>query len=216
MRRAASGFTLAETVMAISMTVVVGLAVAGMTAALSNVQANSERYYKHLHNGRAGTNRLQATLRKARLVTAASDNALILWATDVRDLGQINLTEVVRVYRDAATSQLIERRFVFPDTVSEVTQASLDDVIPLSAVTKIAVVDNAWEPTQYDTQRVLAHDVASFKVYCDTPAPRTRMVKFTLTVGEKPNTVQMSTGATLRADRVANVGESGGEYFLIP
>ncbi len=216
MQRAASGFTLAEMVIGTSMMLVIGLAVASMAAALSNVQANSERYYKHLHNGRAGTNRLQATLRKARLVTAASDNALIVWATDVRDLGQINRTEVVRVYRDAATSQLIERRFIFPDSVSGVTQASLDDVLPLSVVTNIALVDDQWEPTQYDIPRVLAHDVASFKVYCDRPAPRSRMVKFTLTVGENTEVVRMSAGATLRADWVANVGESGGEYFLIP
>jgi len=216
MRRAASGFTLAETVMAISMTVVVGLAVAGMTAALSNVQANSERYYKHLHNGRAGTNRLQATLRKARLVTAASDDALILWATDVRDPGQINVSEIVGVYRDAATGQLIERSVVFPDSLSQVTRAALDMVIPLSDVTDITAVDDPMEPPQYDLQRVLAHDVDSFKVYCDTPAPRTRMVKFTLTVGENAEAVEMTAGATLRADWVDKVGESGGEYFLMP
>lgn len=216
MRTAASGLTLAETVMAMSVTLVIGLAVAGVGSALSNVQASSDQYYKHMHNGRVATIRLQATVRKAQLVTAASSGALLIWATDERSPGQINVSEIVSVYRDPATRQLIERSIVFPDTMSGDLRSMLDTVVPLSAVTDISVADNPIGPAQYDLQRVLAHDVDDFEVYCDTPAPLTRMVKFRLTVGDNADVVRVHGGAALRADKVADVGKSGDDYVLSP
>ena len=54
MRTRARGFTLAETVMALSMTLVIGLALTGVAMALSNMQANNEDYYEHMHGTCAG------------------------------------------------------------------------------------------------------------------------------------------------------------------
>jgi len=217
MSKGGSGFTLAETVMAVSVTLIIGLAVAGVAAALSNVQANSEEYYEHLHSGRAAVNRLQATLRKARLVTAIADDKLVIWARDVRDPGQINVSELVGVHVDSETNRLIERSVVFPSTMSDELRDALDVVLPLSAVMDAGLAEGPIGGlNQYEVARVLAYNVQRFRVYPDTSAPLIRTVKLSVTVGSESHEVQLSGGATLRAVRVADVGQNVDGFFLSP
>ena len=75
MKRRRKAFTLVEMVMAISITAITGLAVAGVTVALSNAHAHSETFYQSLRTGHFVMHRLQNGLRCARLVTATNNNA---------------------------------------------------------------------------------------------------------------------------------------------
>jgi len=212
------GFTLAETVMALSITLVIGLALTGVTAALSNAQAHSENYYEHLHSTRAASNRLQATLRKARMVIAASPGGLLIWTHDDNDPGEINLSEILGVYRDPVRQRLVERSVVFPPGMSEELRRALDEDIELHEVIATHMVDGSMGgSSQYLVERPLANDVRGFRVYCDAPAPLTRMVRFSISVGDNANPVTLQGAGTLRAARIADIGQKkDGNFFLLP
>ena len=84
MRRNPSGFTLVELVMAISITTIIGLAVAGASMALSTAHAHSESRYGSIETARSAMRRIQSSLRAAALVTYVHSNGhkLGYWAGD--------------------------------------------------------------------------------------------------------------------------------------
>lgn len=209
-----TGFTLMEVVIAMSITVVISLAVATVSVALGNLHEQSQEYYEFLQTGRVAAGRLQATLRGARLVTAASSDSLVIWSADVRDLGKINLSEITTIYYDEATRTLIERHVVFPDTMEADTVAALDITLALSQVTDAKVAEGDLPLPQYDDRRVLAANVLAFDVYCDPAPPLSRLVKFRLTVGKGDKTVRTCGGAALRADKTSYVGFADGQAVL--
>ena len=214
MKRPRTAFTLTEVVIAASITVVIGLAVTSVSLALSDIHAHSEEYYGFLQTGRVAASRLQETLRKARLITASSSGSLVIWADDQRDLGQINVSEVIMVYYDPVTKKLMERSIIFPDNLPDETRQALDGALSLTTVTNANIADGAFGLPQYDLRRVLAQNVLDFRVYCDVAPPMARLVKFRLKVGRPDNTVRISGGATLRADKTSYVGLSDGSYIL--
>lgn len=197
--RTAKGFTMAELVIAISITTVIGLAVTGMAVGLSNIQEHSRNYYESLQTSRIASERLQEMLRSALLVTASSDDALILWARDERDPEKINITEIVYIYLDRDLRELRMRSVVFPDSMNKDTAASLDDTVGMGAADDTKVILEAGKLPMYDSVQVLAEKVTDFEVYTDLDPPKTRAVKFIISIGEGDEMVTLIGGATLRA-----------------
>jgi type II secretory pathway component PulJ len=216
-RSARKAFTLAEVVMATLVTAVIGLAVTGVALSLSNLNEHSEQYYRYLQSGRVASARLQETLRRAHLVLVGSGDLLILWAADDNGDGQINLAELVDIYRDDDTGELIERSIVLGDSTSEAARDAVSTAVPLQDV--MQAVDRWRTPLAAGApwpaaRRVLARDVMEFTVQCDEPTPMTRMVSFRLTTGRGQRVVRTGGAATLRADRTAYVGLDDQTHIL--
>jgi len=214
MPRRTSAFTIAELLIALAITAVIGLTVAGVAMALSRSYQHSEQYYRYLQSGRVASIRLQGSLRKSRLVTASDASTLVLWAEDYNNDGQINVSEVLFVYYDHGARELIERSTVFPDSMSASVREMLDFTIPLSALSDPNVATGPPAYESYDSKRLLAAYVEDFQVFCTDAPPFTKLVKFCLKVGGDGQFVTMHGASRLRADRTEYVGEFGGEYVL--
>lgn len=214
MRRCSKGLTLAELVLAMAITAVIGLAATGVTLAVSNINEEAESYYEYLQSGRVAASRLERTLRSARLVTVAEDSKIVAWTRDRVDKGNINVSEVTKIYLNTNTKRLMLRRTVFPDSMDQATREALDVSVPLSDLTDPSVVHAESMYPQYDVTRVLARNVWEFTVYPDEPAPLTGTLKFRLVVGSYPQTVTRYGAVTLRASKVSRVAVANGTYVL--
>jgi len=215
-RWTARAFTLAELVMAVSITAVIGLAATGVAVSLSSLNEHSEEYYRHLQTGRVASVRLQQTLRRALLVTAGTDDSLVVWACDDNDNGQINLSELVEIHYDPVTDELFELALSLPAEMSEASRSAIDIEMSLADVIQAAANDETVLDmfAQYAARRVLARDVQAFSVRCDEPTPMTRLVSFRLSIGSGARVAQTSGAATLRAHRTAYVGWDNDTYVL--
>ena len=214
MHRCRRGFTLAELVLALAITTVIGLAVTGVAAAVSNFNQRAEAYYEYLQSGRVAAVRLEGMMRPALLITAASGDKMVVWTNDATDAGKINVSEVTKIFLDTSTRQLMQRTTVFPDSLSTATKTALDTSLALSTLTSASVATSPPPYVQYDATSILARNVQSFVVYPDTPAPLTRLLKFKLVVGADGQTVTQYGAVMLRAPSTAKVSGTTGSYVL--
>jgi len=209
-----SGFTLAEVVIAASITMVIGLAVAGVSMALGDLHEEAETYYEFLQNARVATSRFQATLRHAHLVTAASPTAMVIWANDDHDPGHINVSELVGVYLDPTIKKLLEHRIVFPPDLSNDMRDSLDERMTLAQASNVDLAENLGKLPQYQQHRMLAGNVTELQCVMDAAPPLTRTVSLRVNVGQGDRTVALYGGAVLRAEKTAYVGTVDGAAVL--
>ena len=209
------GFTLAELVLSLAITTVIGLAVTGVAAGVSNFNQRAEAYYECLQNGRVAAGKLEAMMRPALLITAASGDNVVVWTDDHTDPGRINVSEIAKIYLDTTTGQLMLRTTVFPSTLSSKTLRALDSSVALSSLTSAIVAESAPTYAQYDSTSVLANNVQSFVVYPDSPAPLTRLLKFKLVVSADGQAVTQYGAVALRAPSTSSVTlRSDGTYVL--
>jgi Tfp pilus assembly protein FimT len=201
-------FTVGELLIAMSITAVVGLAVATVAGALSRAHAQAESARDAVQSGRAGMARIEAVLRRAKLVTAAPVNQLVCWMGDANQDRQINLDELVMIgyVPDERTVEL--RRVIFPDTLPADLVNALNVQRKLYECVDPDEIAGLMEEALYDPYRlsvVLADDVEDFRVSVDAPAPFTRLVIVRMTVGALTDQIVLSNAVLLRADAVGNV-----------
>ena len=214
MHRRRTGLTLAELVLALAITSVIGLAVAGVSSAIGNVSERADAYYEYLQSGRVATSKIEQMLRPALLVTAASESKMVVWMNDDYDPGQINASEIAQIYLDTSTHELLEITTEFSDSLNNNQIQALDVVINLSDVTSLSSLDLGIGHDTYDVTRVLARNVQSFEITPDTAAPLTRLVKFKLVIGDGDQTVTQYGAITLRAPSTESVAVQDGKYIL--
>mgnify|MGYP000974893519 CR=1 FL=1 len=208
------GFTLAELVLSLAITTVIGLAVTAVAAAISNINEQAEAYYEYLQSGRVASTKVEELLRPALLVTATSDSAVVVWMKDEVDIGTINVSEVAEIYFDSSTNELLMKTTEFPDSLKTNTRSALDIDLALSDLTSILSLDLGSGHASYDVIRVLAQNVKSFDVYPDVPAPMTTLLKFKIVIGDHGQTVTQYGAVALRAPSTSKVTTSNGTYYL--
>jgi type II secretory pathway pseudopilin PulG len=208
------GFTLAELVLALAITTVIGLAVTAVAAAVSNFNQRAEAYYECLQTGRVAAGRLEAMMRPALLVTAASGDNMVVWTDDHTDPGNINVSEVAKIFLDTTTKKLMLRTTVYPNTLTASQVRSLDRDIKLWELTSASVATSLPTYVQYDVTSVLAGNVQSFVVYPDVPAPLTRLLKFKLVISADGQTVTQYGAVMLRAPSTSSVTLNNNKYVL--
>jgi len=215
MHKRPKGFTLAELVLALAITTVIGLAVTGVAAAVSNLNQRAEAYYECLQNGRVAATKLETMLRPALLITAASGSNMVVWTNDTADVGKINVSEVAKIFLDTTTKQLMLRTTVYPSTLTAAQVTGLDKPINLNDLVTVSVATSAPTYVQYDVVSVLAANVQSFAVYPDVPAPLTGLLKFKLVIGVAGQTVTQYGAVMLRAPSTSSVIlKADGKYVL--
>jgi hypothetical protein len=201
-------FTVAELLIAMSITAVVGLAVASVASALSHAHGQAESLWNAIQSARTGMGRIETLLRKAKLVTGTGPDRLLCWMGDANDNREIDLDEIALIHRvaDARTVQL--SRVVFPETMPD----ELVDALNLRRrLYEWGYPDEAqqlMEEGLYDPYRstvVLATDVEDFQVSVDAAAPFTRLVIVRMTVGPLTEQITLTSAVVLRADAVDNI-----------
>jgi prepilin-type N-terminal cleavage/methylation domain-containing protein len=210
--RHSGGFTLLEMVMAMAITSIIALSIAGVSLVLSRSYAQTQGFYSNLQSGRAAMNSMQSTLRKAKLVTGASSSSLLFWveAIDGVNPGQINRGEMVLWTYDAAAFQLKQAQIAYPSSAS-----AMNTTLSLANASTTPTANTFPATDVYTQWKVLANDVQAFSVSLDQAAPLTRCVKLKITTGDSAHQVTLESAVRLRVDTTAKVTPNGsGSYDL--
>lgn len=213
MRCRTSGFTLPEVVMAMAIAAMIGLSIVGVSAALSGAYAQSQDFYQCLQTGRSTMARIQAAVRKAKLVTYVSPTRLLLWQDDLNGDGQINLLEISAIAFDAPSRQVRLYTHEFPQSLGDLAVAALNQKISLSTAMSASTVASAMSGP-YIKFVILADDVKNFKVSAVTAPPLTQVVQMTLKAAKGKRSIKFRSAVSLRAGKVDYVGASGTSYYL--
>ena len=208
-------FTLMECVLALSITAVTGLAAAGVSMALASAYERGQAHTESMHAARVVMSRITAKIRKAKLVTSASDDALVLWTDDANLDGLINRDEMCLLRYDKRADCIEELKIVLSDELSYEVQVALNPEVSLSVAAREPSTTKVMLSRMPGfTTRVLASDVSDLEFEVWPNAPMTKLVKIESTHGQGDTSVSLSCAATLRASKIDHVGISGGKYVL--
>ena len=215
MRQAGRGFTLTELMLAIAITAMTGLAVAGASHAVLSAYGTSDDHYEQLQIARGAMHQSRLALRKARLVVNGTTTSLIYWAEDANNDGAINVSELAELAYNRADREIREYRVVIPDSLSQQQQDALNVAIALSSVTgSPGSASGLIRDSSYVVWRLVASDVRYVAFGAVPAAPLARTVTIRITVGTGETSLTLRSAVTLRADLTGEVGLSQGQYVL--
>jgi len=202
------GFTLAEVVIAVSVTAIIGLAVAGVAYALCNASEQARGLRYSIQSARAGSMRIETLVRKSKLVCGTGKEEMTLWTGDDNNDGKINLDEIILIHRLGDTKNLESWRVLFPQSLSDwwlrvlnvqLELRKLDDPAALRSVMELSVF------RQYLVTRILAAEVEEFEVGTDEVPPFSLTALWKLTAGPPGQQMTLRDAAHLRADAVDSI-----------
>ncbi len=214
MRHAARGLTLPELVLGIAVTSVIGLAVAGVTMALSTAHANNQQHSENLQAARVAAWRINRELRQCRLVTAADSSRIALWATDGNGNGRINLDEIRVVSYDATNGEIRIWRAEFPPGWPDWLKSWLNTEMDLSDLAYAPTVEVWLKNSWLSQSTLLATGAAGFHCTVSPAAPLSTLARIEITVGDGDQAVTLGAAATLRVGQTDRVVRVGGHYEL--
>ncbi|MBG79459.1 MAG: hypothetical protein CMJ39_01970 [Phycisphaerae bacterium] len=117
--RVRRGMTFIETVLAISITAMVGGAITTMMAAVTDeVESHHLTRSQLIQNGLAQS-RLSSYIARSHCVLELTDDSVTLWLEDSRDSGTVHASEIRWIKLDPATGVLESHFVCFPDSWSE-------------------------------------------------------------------------------------------------
>jgi type II secretory pathway pseudopilin PulG len=210
-------FTLAELMIAMAITAVVGLTVVTVASALSYAHGQADAVREAVQSARTGLLRTEACLRKSQLVTAADADAFACWTGDLNEDRAINVDEIVVIRYQPASRTLQQRQVVFPPTLAPALVEALNVTKTLAELTGTAQADGVIaQPlyANYVSTVVLATDVDGFEVVPDAAPPFTRLLLLRLVSGQGTQRLQLTSAARLRADAVDSVFMVGPDAVL--
>ena len=218
-RRCKPGFTVAELIMAVGVTAIIGVGIAGVAMALSTAHEHGKNYGENMQEARCVTRRIGRGVRGAHLVTCVDSDGMVFWAGDDNADGKINVSEIAILLAPSNdfAGQLREFRVEFPDDMAANTRLALDVAKPLSS---LGTTSGAYgmlhsEYPGYRQVRSLCENVLEWRVAVDVNPPMTRRVEAELRVGSDRRWVPVHISASLRADRTSWVCVDEGTYVLV-
>ncbi|MFP4433440.1 MAG: type II secretion system protein J [Phycisphaerae bacterium] len=195
-RSRTKGMTLVELTVGMVMLSVIALAVAGLTASLSDAYAGGERFYTSLQMARVSMLRIETEARKAKEFLsddASSEAAIALWADDANHDGKVNLSEIVLYWYQSGTGNLVRQQLVFPPANQTLDYALEKD--SLSDVNMVVML--MWWFSPYLQEAELCENVSSCRFVTDQAPPDTKVLSIRMTVGQTGKEVQLQTAASL-------------------
>lgn len=120
------GLTFIETLLAISITAMVGAGIATMMSALGSDAAMQYDIRSILVRSGAAQARLSAYIAPARCVLDVDDDMLVLWIEDSRQSDTVHASEIRWISHESTTGQVQVDFVTFPSSWSESTIAMAD------------------------------------------------------------------------------------------
>ncbi len=210
-------FTLPELVIAVSITAVIALAVAGLAAALTHAHGTTDTMRESIQSARLAMMKMETALRTGKLVPSASAGRLVVWTGDENEDKQINVAEIVLFKHDAGDGTIQRRQVVFCPTMPPETREALNRSYTLEEVTDGADVEdelNRPEYASYLSAPVLATGVTGFEMGTDVDPPQSRLVLLQVAVGPADQHITLSNAVQLRADATGYVSKVQGSWVL--
>ncbi len=207
-------FTLIEMTMAIAITGVTGLSVAGAAITFSTAHEHSREFYGHIQTARTAMMRVQRMIRSCLLVTSVNGTSMILWASDANEDGQINPSETILLEWDYEAGEVRLLQIAYPAGMSADVRIAIDMEMPLGTLTNDDHAKSAVFSSSYVATTVLATDVTGFYLTAKPDAPMARLVTVQMTVGEGTRAVTLRSAANTRADWTSYIGIADGNFVL--
>ena len=208
------GFTLAELMIGVSITALVGLSVLGLSVGLSNAYESNDNYHQSLQTARSAMLQVQSALRKARLVVGQTDTRLLLWTDDEDGSGTINASELLLLRWSNYSHELREHRIDL-DALDDYWRGVFDVEVALDACVSSPDSISSWMLGHlYGQERVLAEDVTNFRVTGQSAVPLTKLLKVNISAGSSGNDVSLRSVVKIRADVTDQVELNDGAYRL--
>ena len=161
--------------MALAVMLIIGLAAATVTVALSKAYAQNEQMRQSVQESRTALTRMSSALRSAKLVLSASSTSVTFWMSDANDDGLMNLSELCTWTYDASQSKLMQVRVVPPQ--------ALDGVVDINnAVNSSATALTAGN--SYARWQTLSDQVLGFRVTTSPGVPYATLVGLEMVTGE--------------------------------
>jgi len=150
----ASGFTLVEVLLAISITVLIAASVSAMIFSTSYGTSRQTELRHLLVFSDLVSSRLGAAVGTSRAVLATGQNYIVLWVADTVAGGQVNVSEMRRIERNPATNELY--LYQAPTGLPEAQDVSYD-----RQSTDFNAVTTALKSSASFPARLLATDVTA-------------------------------------------------------
>ena len=216
MKHIRRAMTFAELLMAMVVTLIIGLAVATVSRTLSFAHAQSERCYGAIQTARHAMRRIQLDLQKAQLITAVAVDSrrLLCWTGDENGDKEINLSELVILSYVTETDEMVERQVVFPDTMPQATRDALDEPFTLQEATNLLSMAPRIRNDAYCRTLLLGANVHEGRFSAQPAPPLSTLVSVRITVGEGDQSLTLRSAARLRADVTEHVGTAGDDWVL--
>ncbi|MHC4982560.1 MAG: PilW family protein [Planctomycetota bacterium] len=205
------GLTLVELTVAMAMTSVIGLAVAGVAIALSVANAHGEDYDQSIQSSRVALMRIDNQVRASALIVSSDWRRFVLWTGDANGNGKINYNELAVISYDTYYDRLRQFQVVFGDACQE---GCYNSVFWLRELSNAATVESWIRSSSFCRTTILATDVTNFSFSLSPAPPLSKLVSVDLTVGQGPQALTASATASLRADWTSHVFQAWGEYYL--
>ena len=209
--RRVRGFTLVEMAMAMAITAITALSVAGATIALSKAHQDTEGFYQSLQTARGAMMRIQRSIQGAKLITACTGPTLVLWAEDTDNSKRINADEIAMLVFDSTTREVRMYRLSFPAAVHD----SLNVEVPLDTLVDTTSAAAQVISSAYAETIVLASDTGDFFATPSPAPPMTTRVGLRLSIGTGTNAITLRSAASTRGAKTAMVAVVGGDYVLV-
>lgn len=187
-----TGLTLMEFLLAIVITGVIATVVAMMLYSVWYGTSSQTELRSVLVRHETVATRLNAALRSSTMVLAKGDDYVVLWMAEHRAFGVPNLSELMRIERDAATQEL--RSYEAPDDLAEA-----DDVEYELATTDFNAVTNALKGTAFLPCEVWTSELTGWTIVLDAADPReSRFVSYRMTLTSDDVSETAVAGMALR------------------
>jgi len=211
MTRNYEGLTLPELVIAMAVTSIIGVAVAGVAATISSANASAEDYGDSVTIVRMAVDRVNQEIRKSALVVCSDAQRIVLWTGDANNSGYVNYNELSVLKYDPSAGTLTRYRVVF-DEPWQVDYYNY--TFWLSELADPTTVESWVRCSSFCRTTVLATGVTGFSGSLSPAPPLTKVVTLGVAVGEGNEAMAVESTASLRADWTGHVYESWGQYYL--
>ncbi|MCE5327281.1 MAG: hypothetical protein LLG01_12810 [Planctomycetaceae bacterium] len=208
-------FTLAELVLALATTALVGTAVAAMSMALSTAGQTSRDRQLCMQEARVAVRRLEDYVRKAKLATACDSRTVSLWMTDANGDGQINMSEMGVIQWNPATGDVSLHQIVYPSSWPQWLVSMMNYTADLYFFVGVNNATANVTSSYYSQATPLASNVTSFRISATPTPPASNLVSIQMTLGSGSEAVTLRTAVRIRGDKTACVYSSGGLFYLV-
>ena len=196
--RSRCGLTLVELILALTITAMATVAIAGILKATANTWEANQQDDQTLVSARIAIKRLRTIVSNAKLFGNRMANSLVLWAGDANGNFQIEYSECAMIRYDPATDQLQFLDMYFPPGTP---QGDIDSRNVTFTFTDFSTPQLAslLAADGYSRIRTLGDNVVSFSVSTIGQTPYFRTVMFSFRLGQNGPSHQFDAVATMRS-----------------
>lgn len=167
------GLTLVELMLAISITAVVGLAVATMMTAVTYGTQESKDLREMVILRKVVNQRLTTMIREAQQVLDVTPTSMVVWMADTDGSGTPNISEIRRIEFNPDTNGIV----AFLPAPSLVLDTAFELTDNFDSVTNLLITTGSLLEEPWITQA----NAASFEIDTDDPATA-RLINYTITL----------------------------------